>query len=389
MPIDLSPLKQKRCALVLSGGVVKASAWHLGVALALEDSGFSFISIENPDLKDDIQISSYIGTSAGSLINLYFNSGYKPSHVIGVYLGEENQKFRPIRYKDILSLKRPLKKHAKNQQYDPFEEFPYGIKYLIKPLIKFSGLFSTDGLQRYLLDNVIKSNDFESYPDMFVVASQLDHSRKVIFSPYKYPNPRHDSTSSYYTGVKVTEAIAASMSVPPFYAPYPIKNPHTSQVDYYIDGEIRETLSTHVAVDNKCEYIFSSWTHTPYHYHDEIGSLVNYGIPAIAVQSIYLMIQKKIVTSRSNKMTAKETIDAVSQYMKDNKLSDEHRKNITSIMEERLDYKRGVKLIDIHPMHDDYKLFFSSSFSLNKETTSYLVNRGYKTTIETLRREFS
>ena len=72
----------------------------------------------------------------------------------------------------------------------------------------------------------------------------------------------------------------------------------SNKVDYYIDGEIRETLSNHVAVDNSCEFIISSWTHTPYHYHDEIGSLVNYGIPTILLQTIHLAIQKKIISSQ-------------------------------------------------------------------------------------------
>ena len=37
--INIDSLKNKKTALVLSGGVVKAAAWHLGVALALENVG--------------------------------------------------------------------------------------------------------------------------------------------------------------------------------------------------------------------------------------------------------------------------------------------------------------------------------------------------------------
>ena len=35
--VDISNFKNKKVGLVLSGGVVKAAAWHMGVALALED----------------------------------------------------------------------------------------------------------------------------------------------------------------------------------------------------------------------------------------------------------------------------------------------------------------------------------------------------------------
>ena len=44
---DLSDLKNKKTALVLSGGVVKAASWHLGVSLALEELGFSYKTNEN------------------------------------------------------------------------------------------------------------------------------------------------------------------------------------------------------------------------------------------------------------------------------------------------------------------------------------------------------
>src|SRR5690606_41974258 len=81
-------------------------------------------------------------------------------------------------------------------------------------------------------------------------------SSDLIFSKYNYPNPSHDNTSVYYTGTNVSYAAAASMSVPPFYCPYPIKNLLTKGIDYYIDGEIRETLSTHV--DRKSTRLNSS-----------------------------------------------------------------------------------------------------------------------------------
>ena len=40
MPINLS--EKQKPALVLSGGGVKAAAFHIGVCLALKDKGFKF-----------------------------------------------------------------------------------------------------------------------------------------------------------------------------------------------------------------------------------------------------------------------------------------------------------------------------------------------------------
>ncbi len=382
--IDLGPLRQKKISLVLSGGVVKAAAWHLGVALALEEIGFRLKN--NTSLPHDFEISTYVGSSAGALINLYFASGFSPQDVIDATINrnKKGNTLKGISYADMLSRKMPQTESHRFNFYDPFSNFPFLFKQMFKPLFGTSGLFSTEGLNQYMKNHVLLSQDFSDYQaDMFVVATQLDHSRKVIFSKYNYPSPMHDSTSEYYTGVNISEAIAASMSVPPFYAPFPVANPHTKKTDFYIDGEIRETLSNHVAIDNKSEIVISSWTHTPYHYHDEIGSLVHYGLPAICLQAIYLLIQKKIVASRAEKILAKDVIDTVNDFMKTHQFTNDERLKLTSILERKMNFNPNIRYIDIFPDHSNYKLFFMNSFSLDPKNSSYLITSGYKKTIET------
>ena len=386
--INVAPFKNKKTALVLSGGVVKAASWHLGVALALEEFGFVLKHNKSPH-NPDYEISTYVGSSAGSLINLYFASGFRPIDVIDATINRKNAQtsLKPVSYADLLSRKMPARNPYNFDFYNPFESFPSLLKQMAKPLLSISGLFSTEGLNQYMQNNVIISQAFEEYvADMFVVATQLDHSRKVIFSKYNYPSPIHDSTAEYYTGVDVTQAISASMSVPPFYSPFPVKNPRTDTMDYYIDGEIRETLSNHVAVDNKCDFVISSWTHTPYHYHDEIGSLINYGLPAICMQAIYLMIQKKIVASRGQKILAKDIIDTVNDYMNSNNFSQKDRLKITSILERKMNYNPNIKFIDIYPDHSHYKLFFTNSFSLDPKKAKYIMTAGYKKTFEVFKK---
>ena len=379
--LSLDPFSNKKVALVLSGGVAKAASWHLGVALALTELGFTLKS--NDSNPSEFEIGTYVGSSAGALVSLFFASGLRPMDLIEAHLDGKNSKIRPISYRDMLGLKRPMKNPPMGKNYDPFEGFPMVMKRVLSPLLSLSGLFSTAGLKKYIEENIIISNSFEDYKsDLFVVATQLDHSRKVIFSKYNYPNPSHDGTAIYYTGIPVVESVAASMSVPPFYSPYPVFNPHTEKTDYYIDGEIRETLSTHVGVDNKCEYIISSWTHTPYHFFDEVGSLINYGLPAICTQSIYLMIQKKIVSARARNLASKDIIDTVNDYLLREKFDNTHRKKLTSILERKLNYDPNIKFIDIYPKHNNYKLFFQNSFSLNPEKMSKLVTGGYKKTLE-------
>ena len=380
--IDTKNFNGKKTALVLSGGVVKAAAWHLGVAWALDDLGFTF-KHNNSEPNPEREISTYVGSSAGALVSLFFASGLSPVDVIESFIQRKDAKLNPLGYKEMLSLKKPDIKVNSPDLYDPLEGFPGPLKYLIRPALKFSGLFSTQGLHDYIIENVINTNNFEDLEaDLFVVATQLDHSRKVIFSKYNYPNPGHDPTAHYYTGIPISEATTASMSVPPFYSPYPVKNTYTGETDFYIDGEIRETLSTHVAIDNKCDYVISSWTHTPYHYQDEIGSLVNYGLPAICVQAIYLMIQKKIVGSRARRRAAMDILDTVNSYMKSEKFDPKHIRHITDILERKLDYKKNVHLIDIYPKHENYDIFFTNSFTMNPKKTSLMVKAGYKRTLE-------
>jgi len=384
MSVDLNEIKNKKIALVLSGGVVKAAAWHLGVTLALEELGFSLKSNKNSSPGQELnpkslEIGTYVGSSAGAMICIYLASGYTPQDIIQATLGIKGSKLKGITYKDMFNLKRPVIRGPRSDLNLSLDGLPGVVRSIFQPILKLPGFFSTEGVRNYLLENVIEKDRFEDFAaDLFIVATQLDHSRKVIFSKYNYPNPSHDSTSVYYTGTNVSYAAAASMSVPPFYCPSPIKNRLTNAVDYYMDGEIRETRCTHVAEDNGCDVIISSWTHTPYHFQDEIGSLINYGLPSIAIQSIYLLIQKKIVAHRAERAKATDIINTVNDYMKAENFSQKNRREIMAILERKLNFNPKVKLIDIYPEHSDYKLFFANSFSLNSDVSAHAVEAGYK-----------
>ena len=189
-----------------------------------------------------------------------------------------------------------------------------------------------------------------------------------------------DKTAQYYTGIDVSDAAAASMSIPAFYAPFPIYNPKTKEIDHYIDGEVRDTLSSHAAVDNGCEVVICSWTHSPYHFTKEVGSLSNYGIPAIALQAIYLLVQKKIVSSRTRTENAGHLMDALNEYFKDQKAPEQFRKDILAIVEKKLNYNSKVKFIDIYPQNHNHEMFFSANFSLSTSSTAKVVKLAYRRT---------
>lgn len=385
----LDSLEGKKIGLVLSGGVVRAANWHLGVALALEELGFNLKGYKSKktytsESRRNLDINTYVGSSAGAMISTYFANGFGPQEIIDANIGK-SEKLGPIKYSDMLYLKRPKLKVPNPNIFNPLEGLPFLLRKTIEPLLKTQGIFSAEGLKQHLKKNILKSESYEDYDvDFFVVATQLDNSRKVIFSKYNYPNPRHDSTSQYYSETNVSDSVAASMSIPLVYSPFPILNKITGEIDYYIDGEIRDTLSTNVAIDNGCEVIISSWTHTPYHYHDEVGSLVHYGLSAIAVQTIFLMLQKKIITSRAKFHTAIDTIKSVDSFLRSENFSETKRKEVVKILENKLGYKAHLKFIDIYPGHNDYSLFFTNLFSLNKKKMSEVIKCGYKKTMEVI-----
>jgi predicted acylesterase/phospholipase RssA len=385
--VNLNTFKNKKMAFVCSGGVVKAAAWHIGVAMALEELGFSFDNnLQESSDNNSLNISTYVGSSAGAMISLYLASGYTSSDILHSTLKTGKSPLKEFSYKHMLSFKKKYPPPAINEIYQPFNSLPKVLQKILVPFLNISGFVTTMGVANYLKENVLLSNNFSDYkPDIFVIGSELDHSRKVIFGKYNYPSPMHDPTAKYLSNVSISDAAAASMSLPPIYSPYPIKNKETGKINYYIDGEIRETLSTHVAEDNGCEVVISSWTHTPYHFNDEIGSLVNYGLPAIALQSIYLLIQKKILSHRAKKDVARDIIDTIYIYLKKEKIPQKNIKHIMSILERKLNFNPNVRLIDIYPSSKNYKFFFGNSFSLNPQQTTSFVKMGYKRTFEVFR----
>ena len=80
------------------------------------------------------------------------------------------------------------------------------------------------GLQRQVAyDGARDQIDFhELKPDLFVVGTQLDHSRKIIFGRFGTESI-FDKYSQYASNATISDAVAASMSLPPIFAPYKVE----------------------------------------------------------------------------------------------------------------------------------------------------------------------
>src|ERR1700722_10765784 len=113
--------EKKKIALVLSGGGVKAAAFHIGVCLALREKGFKFAG--GTDAKDRLEFvgkpltfTIYVGSSAGSVLATFLAAGYTLDSIIEAFTAgaglasltrtktQDAPYLKPINYRDIFAL---------------------------------------------------------------------------------------------------------------------------------------------------------------------------------------------------------------------------------------------------------------------------------------------
>lgn len=393
--------EKKCCALVLSGGGVKAAAFHIGVCLALREKGFKFaggspgvVEADYPD--SPLTFKIYVGSSAGSVMATFLAAGFDIDAVIAAFtqgaglspLSREKQKssrLKPIGYRDIFALN--LRASSPSRLLPSlFRKKPVisgGLEVLLKRGFKVNGLFSTRNLEKYLRKHVIPENKFSALGvKLYIVATQLNHSRKVVFGDFKETEKSKDI--QYANFACVSDACAASASLPPFFAPYGIKNQKGKEI-YFFDGEIRDTLSTHVAAEHGADLVISSYSIQPYHFNSEMGSLHEYGMPIIFNQALYQVVQQKIERHIKHQQDVRAMINAVNGYLKESGIADVHREKLIDILLTRTNFNPNVDYIYIHPSPHDHEMFFYDHFSLNPKLLSNIVRVGFKAAMQALR----
>ena len=392
---------KKKIGLVLSGGGIKAAAFHIGVCLALKEKGFRFAGGYPEEVKakysdGDKLIRLYVGSSAGAVISTFLASGYSLDAIIQAFeRGAEgdltglksdvdfDSPLKPLSYKDIFSL------NGKNW----FQMLPNllkgrspltgGLEALVKKGLKINGLVSAKGLERYIREHVWPENTFDSLGvELYIIATQLNHSRKVIFG--NFAETKKLKNIGWANFATVSQAVAASASLPPVFAPYGITNERGKEL-FYFDGEIRDTLSTHVAADHDCDLVIASYSIQPYHYNEAMGSLHEYGIPLIFNQALYQVVQQKIEAKISYQETIRRIHSAIQGYFKQKQLPEEDMAKLLDIIEKRTNYKSGVDYLYIHPNPHDYEMFFADHFSLNTKILSRIVQTGFRAALNQLR----
>ena len=392
-----TPTPQKT-ALVLSGGGIKAAAFHLGVCLAMKERGFKFLG-GNPiqaQLKSiepsNLNIRMYIGSSAGAFIAAILANGYSPEAIINAFnkgagytkLLKDDGSYFPLpslKYRHIFKpntsmfLKSlPLSFFAKKAAQGTLEAF-------LKNRINWTGFFSTDALEDYLKYEALVIDRFDELGvELYIIATQLNHTRKAVFGNFKESSKNRETKFINYTSIST--AVAASVALPPFFSPKKITRPDGKAISYF-DGEIRDTLSSHFAEDFGATDIFASYSTQPYHYTPKVGSLDDYGLPVIINQAIYQVIQQKIDRTIKHKKEIRALFDdLIGLVMSDSKLSSEDKQNwiqkIKDLFQKEAGFRPTTKWTYIHPQPQDDAMFFADHFSLNQKTLERLVGIGYR-----------
>lgn len=390
---------KKKIGLVLSGGGIKAAAFHIGVCQALKEKGFKFAGGTKDLVRhafpetDPLTIRVYVGSSAGSFVSAILASGYPVESLINSfqiaqktkarYTGQHVKDLKPFSYRYIFAMNGMSLLNYVPRSLFSRSWLAGGLEALVKSGFKINGLFNTSGIERYLRKYALVENDFGRLGvELYVVSTQLNHSRKVIFGPYAESSKTPDTKFINYASI--SEAVASSSSLPPVFAPFGIKRPDGKEL-YFYDGEIRETLSAHIAADNGCDLVISSYSVQPYHFTNEVGSLHRFGIPVIINQALYQVIQQKIAKHIEWNERHKEIYMLVDSFFKDEGIPDIKRKKLLSQLEQKIHIRPEVDYLYISPRAQNTEMFFADHFSLNANTLEKIVRIGFKSALHSLK----
>lgn len=273
-------------ALVLSGGATKAFYFHLGVLRVLHP--------EN--------VTSIVGSSAGAVAGALMASGIKLDNLIDlidegkVYVPEfdkwisnlrSTMLFRP-RYSGLLrqgafTTYAGVKLLASLPRIYRRDLVAEVLDMLVNSQSQIAGFFSAAALEE-MLQALLPSMDFRDLEtDLYVVATDIDNNRRAIF------NPRYammDDQNHFMCDVPLQRAVRASASIPGVFDPVKIKG------RYYVDGEIKRTLSADVGMA-LAERVIVSHTYQPVNLPDN-RTVVDKGWWNIVKQSAYIVFHERI-----------------------------------------------------------------------------------------------
>lgn len=233
-------MSRQKIAFVASGGAARGLA-HLGVLKACEELGI------HPEI--------YVGTGAGALVGITYGQDIPLDVLLDAYRLPWRRRHRGPRL-----------------HISSFFGLPEW-KDLTDPSYLFSGLFSLEGLERYI-ERTLPINDFTRLPHtVLVTAVDIDTAERVVFGP------------GYEESVPISRAVAASVCTPGLFRPYRIGD------RYYVSGEVAKTLSADLAIAAGADVVIISNVYRPE--KAETGEIARGGPFGILRQSINILLSEK------------------------------------------------------------------------------------------------
>ena len=355
-----------RCGLVFSGGAMKAFAFHLGVLRVLMSEGYvrrRVAPLADEERAGRTPIDVYVGSSAGASFAtaaVFMESLDDIEAMIGLRPSRGHR----FRYWDFLRPNPDLFKWGR----------------------KVAGFCYGSGIEQFVR-RVSQPNDFKQLDaQLFVCATQLNSTRKVVFGPRDSAlNGKYSPYLAYFNDVTISDAVAASSSYPFLYQPYRIKNPRSGNEIEYTDGEVRESLSVHVARDAGCDLAFISNIWVPYQFQANVGSITQRGFSGIYEQVVSLMVEQKIDKFRYDLERYKETTEAIRTFCLYKGISVEDTQDLIEQVWLTLGH-RPMEEVYIAPRPDDQRFAFCPSFTLDPVKLAYCRDTGVRCAEDALSR---
>lgn len=326
--------KRDGTALVLSGGATKAFYFHMGVLKVLQ---------EEP-------ITSVVGTSAGGIVGAMIASGasvdtlesslyqkevYVPKFDVWIDNLTSNRLFKP-----------KLSQLTKQSLYTGWTSLRFLaslpilfnrdivaeiLERLIKSQEHVTGFFDAVALED-LFKAMLPTNSFANAEiDLYVTGTALDSQIRAVF------NNRYDfetDDDAFMTDVPIHRAVRASSAIPGMFEPVLIKG------DYYVDGEIKRTLSADIGV-RLANRVIMSHTYQPL-YLNGSATVRNMGWLNILRQSVITVLHERINRWR--------------EYFEEQ--------------------ETDTEIIWIHPEPDDVEFFQAPEFSFRPDVQQKLIKTG-------------
>ncbi len=278
----------------------------------------------------------------------------------------------------------------------------FGIENFLREFLSFSAFSNTDRIEKYLED-ILEINDFHQLRrkkgiDFYVIASELDRPRKAIFGHKKTPYTADPWADRWIDTVPISTACAASCALPVIYRPKKIII--EGEKTYFIDGEVKKTLSTHVPRQNGADLIIISHTLEPYRYQEKKGSLVEHGLITILIQSAYILVAQKIRSAWANYSIRRQVYDylGTQQFQDDLEAivkdlatddKEKFKKTLTEFLEEKVCEMLQIDLnLQYIYLPSSSDIFWMDHFNIFPHYMRKLVNSGYNRAKQILKENY-